>query len=236
MALDQSILMFVKNPEEGMVKSRLASSIGDTAALDLYRCFVKDMMEMLTGTGYPYIIYFHPPYARSTIVQWLGDTHLLLPQTGDNLGERMKNAFSEVFSKGYQNAILIGSDSPDLPGWLISEAFASLHNHDAIIGPSLDGGYYLIGFRADTFLPEVFDRMPWSTQEVFTRTIDILQKEDFLIHILPQWRDIDTFDDLKALYVISRGSSFAGSATMRYIEKNRYRLIMTDDMEGVGYE
>jgi hypothetical protein len=236
MALDQSILMFVKNPEEGMVKSRLASSIGDTAALDLYRCFVKDMMEMLTGTGYPYIIYFHPPYARSTIVQWLGDTHLLLPQTGDNLGERMKNAFFEVFSKGYQNAILIGSDSPDLPGWLISEAFASLHNHDAIIGPSLDGGYYLIGFRADTFLPEVFDRMPWSTQEVFTRTIDILQKEDFLIHILPQWRDIDTFDDLKALYVISRGSSFAGSATMRYIEKNRYRLIMTDDMEGVGYE
>jgi hypothetical protein len=228
--------MFVKNPEEGMVKSRLASSIGDTAALDLYRCFVKDMMEMLTGTGYPYIIYFHPPYARSTIVQWLGDTHLLLPQTGDNLGERMKNAFFEVFSKGYQNAILIGSDSPDLPGWLMSEAFASLHNHDAIIGPSLDGGYYLIGFRADTFLPEVFDRMPWSTQEVFTRTIDILQKEDFLIHILPQWRDIDTFDDLKALYVISRGSSFAGSATMRYIEKNRYRLIMTDDMEGVGYE
>lgn len=236
MALDQSILMFVKNPEEGMVKSRLASSIGDTVALDLYRCFVKDMMEMLTGAGYPFIIYFHPPYARNTIVQWLGDTHLLLPQTGENLGERMKNAFFEVFSKGYQNAILIGSDSPDLPGTLIEEAFLSLRDNGAVIGPSLDGGYYLIGFRADTFLPEVFDRMPWSTPEVFTRTVGIFQKEDFLIHILPQWRDVDTFDDLKALYVNNRGSSFAGSATMRYIEKNRYHLIYADDMEGAGYE
>jgi glycosyltransferase A (GT-A) superfamily protein (DUF2064 family) len=148
----------------------------------------------------------------------------------------MKNAFFEVFSKGYQNTILIGSDSPDLPGTLIEEAFLSLRDHGAVIGPSLDGGYYLIGFRADTFLPEVFDRMPWSTPDVFTRTVGIFQKKDFLIHILPQWRDVDTFDDLKALYVISRGSSFAGSATMRYIEKNRYRLIMTDDMEGVGYE
>jgi len=236
MALDQSILMFVKTPDRGMVKSRLGSAVGDGIALDLYLCFVRDMVEMLTRTGYPYIICFHPPYARKRIAQWLGDAQELLPQTGENLGERMKNAFFEVFSKGYQNAILIGSDSPDLPSWLVSEAFASLHDHDAVIGPSLDGGYYLIGFRADTFLPEVFDRMPWSTPEVFTRTVDIFHKEDCLIHILPQWRDIDTFDDLKALYVNNRGSSFAGSATMRYIKKNRYHLIHTDDMEGAGYE
>lgn len=224
MALDQCILMFVKNPEEGMVKSRLASSIGDTVALDLYRCFVRDLMAMMIRTGYQYVVFFHPPDSRKKIVQWLGDTHLLLPQTGENLGERMKNAFFEVFSKGYQNAILIGSDSPDLPGTLIEEAFLSLRDNGAVIGPSLDGGYYLIGFRADTFLPEVFDQMPWSTQEVFTRTIDILQEEDFPIHILPQWRDVDTFNDLKALYVNSRGSSFAGSATMRYIEKTDIAL------------
>ena len=236
MAHNQCILMFVKNPERGMVKSRLASSIGDEIALDLYRCFVGDLMAMMIRTGYPYVVFFYPPDSRKKIVQWLGDTHILLPQRGDDLGERIKHAFLTIFSQSYRHVLLIGSDSPDLPGTLIEEAFLSLRDHGAVIGPSLDGGYYLIGFRADTFLPEVFDRMPWSTQEVFTRTIDILQEEDFLIHILPQWRDIDTFDDLKALYVNNRGSSFAGSATMRYIEKNRYRLIITDDMEGVGYE
>jgi hypothetical protein len=236
MAHDQCIVMFVKNPERGMVKSRLASSVGDEVALDLYRCFVRDLMVMMTRTGYPYVIFFHPPDSRKKIAHWLGDTHVLLPQRGNDLGERMKHAFLTIFSQSYRHVLLIGSDSPDLPGTLIDEAFSSLRDHGAVIGPSLDGGYYLIGFRADTFLPEVFEGMPWSTPEVFRRTIDILQEKGFLFRILPQWMDVDTFDDLKTLYVNNRGASFAGSATMRHIEKNRYHLINTDDLEGAGYE
>lgn len=234
MAHDQCIMMFVKTPEKGTVKSRLASSVGDEVALDLYRCFVRDLMGMMIRTGYPHVVCFHPPGSRNNIVQWLGDTHVFLPQIGDNLGERMKNAFLKVFTKGYGNAILIGSDSPDLPGTLIDEAFLSLKDHGAVIGPSFDGGYYLIGFRADAFLPGVFDGIPWSTPDVFLRTLCILQKEGLLVHILPQWRDIDTSDDLRELYVNNRDSSFSGSATMRYIAQHKYHLIHTDD--GEAYE
>lgn len=214
-----------------MVKTRLASSIGDEIALDLYRCFVRDSMEMMIRTGYPHVVCFHPPDSRNKIAQWLGDTHVLLPQIGDNLGERMKNAFLEVFSKGYRYALLIGSDSPDLPGTLMNKAFSSLRDHSAVIGPSFDGGYYLIGFRANAFLPEVFDGIPWSKPDVFLRTHCILQEKGFLTHILPQWRDIDTYDDLRELYANNRDSSFAGSATMRYIAQHRYHLIYTDDRE-----
>jgi hypothetical protein len=224
-------MMFVKAPEKGMVKSRLALSVGDEAALDLYRCFVKDLMGMMIRTGYTHFVCFHPPDSRKKIAHWLGDTHILLPQTGENLGERMKNAFFEVFSKGYHNAILIGSDSPDLPGTLIDEAFSSLRDHGAVIGPSLDGGYYLIGFRTDTFLPEVFEGIPWSTPDVFLRTLHIFQKEGLLIHTLPKWRDIDTANDLKELYVNNRDSTFAESVTMRYIAQHRYHLTPTDDKE-----
>jgi hypothetical protein len=226
-------MMFIKTPEKGMVKTRLASSVGDEVALDLYRCFVRDLMEMVIRTGYPHVVCFHPPDSQHKIVQWLGDTHALLPQIGDNLGERMKKAFLEVFSKGYRDALLIGSDSPDLPGTLIDEAFSSLKDqgHSAVIGPSFDGGYYLIGFRAYAFLPEVFEGIPWSTPDVFVRTLCILQEKGLLIHILPHWRDIDTSEDLRELYVNNRDSSFADSVTMRYIAQHRYHLFYTDDRE-----
>jgi len=215
------VIMFVKSPEIGMVKSRLAASVGDNFVLDLYKCFVSDMMEMFSRSEYPLIIFFHPPESRQKIVQWLGDTHILLPQIGDNLGERMKNAFRTVFSQHLGSALLIGSDSPDLPSQIIDEALTSLRDHDAVVGPSYDGGYYLIGFRADTFLPQVFDRIPWSTSEVFLQTTDVLKKAGHRVHVLPVWRDVDTFDDLKSLFLNSRNTPFGKSATVRYMENNK---------------
>lgn len=222
MAHNQCILMFVKTPEKGAVKSRLAISVGNDIALDLYRCFVRDTLKMMAGTGYPYVVCFHPPDSRKRIVQWLGDTLELLPQTGDDLGERMKIAFLTAFSQDYRNVVLIGSDSPDLPGVLIDEAFTSLKDYDAVVGPSLDGGYYLIGFRADTFLPQAFDGMPWSTPEVFIQTLDILRKAGNRVHILPTWRDVDTLEDLKALVLRSPNTPSVKLATVRYIKNKKF--------------
>lgn len=215
------VIMFVKSPEIGMVKSRLAASVGEDIALDLYKCFVSDMMEMLSRSEYPLNIFFHPPDSKRKIMQWLGDEHTLFPQAGDDLGERMKNAFTMVFSQGLQRIVLIGSDSPNLPSLLIDKAIVSLKDHDAVVGPSLDGGYYLIGFRADTFLPQVFDRIPWSTSEVFLQTTDVLKKAGHRFHVLPAWRDVDTFDDLKSLFLNSRNTPFGKSATIRYMENNK---------------
>jgi hypothetical protein len=213
-------MMFVKSPERGKVKSRLAASVGEDIALHLYKCFVDDLLRMFAGRGYPLTIFFHPPESRQKIIQWLGNEHTLFPQVGDDLGGKMKNAFKTVFSQGLSCAFLIGSDSPDLPSLIIDEGLASLRDHDAVVGPSDDGGYYLIGFRTDTFLSQAFDGIPWSTPGVFSQTLDILQKAGCLVHILPIWRDIDTLDDLKELYANNLNTSFAHSATIRYMENN----------------
>lgn len=213
--------MFVKSAERGMVKSRLATSVGEDVALDLYKCFVRDIMGMLARGGYPLAIFFYPPDSRQKIIQWLGNEHTLFPQAGDNLGERMKNAFNTVFSQGISSAILTGSDSPDLPSLIIDEALTSLRDHDAVMGPSNDGGYYLIGFRTDTFLPQAFDGITWSTSEVFMQTMDVLMKGGLRVHILPAWRDVDTFDDLKTLILNNRDTSFIESSTIKYMENNK---------------
>ena len=224
---EHCVIMFVKSPEQGMVKSRLAATLQEDVVLELYKCFASDTMEMLVQGRYPLIIFFYPPDSRQKIIQWLGNEHMLLAQTGNDLGERMKNAFKAVFSQGISLALLIGSDSPDLPGLIINEALTSLKDHDAVVGPSYDGGYYLIGFRADAFLPQAFDGIPWSTTEVFIHTFNALGKANLRVHILPKWRDIDTFDDLEALFFDSRNTLFAESATMKYMQGNKLFNLLT---------
>jgi rSAM/selenodomain-associated transferase 1 len=128
---------------------------------------------------------------------WLGDQYLYMPQTGENLGERMKNGFAEAISMNFKRVVLIGSDIPDLPLGFIEEAFASLREKDAVIGPSLDGGYYLIGFKNETFSPRVFEGIHWSTESVFEKTLRLLEQEGLTVHTLQPLRDIDTVEDLR---------------------------------------
>jgi uncharacterized protein len=212
--------MFVKSAERGMVKSRLAVSVGEDVALDLYKCFVSDLMEMIEQSGYPFEMFFYPPDAKQEVVKWLGDEHTLVSQMGNGLGDRMGNAFQEVFSRGFDRALLIGSDIPDLPNQFIDEALAALKEYDAVAGPSHDGGYYMIGFRRNAFLAQVFNGITWGTPEVFEQTMRILRKANLSVYTLPVWRDIDTIVDLKALFRDSRNTGFAESATMKYIESS----------------
>jgi uncharacterized protein len=220
--------MFVKSAARGMVKSRLAVSVGENMTLDLYKCFVSDLMEMLEKGRYPLEIFFYPPDARQEVVRWLGDEYTLMPQMGNNLGDRMGNAFQEVFPRGFDCALLIGSDIPDLSNRLIDEAFAALNNYDAVLGPAHDGGYYAIGFKGNAFLPQVFSGITWGSPEVFEQTMGILRKANLSVHTLPVWRDIDTIADLKALFRGSRNTAFAESATMKYIENSS--VIRYDEM------
>lgn len=221
----ECVIMFVKSAERGMVKSRLAASVGEDVALDLYKCFVRDLMEMLVQGRYPLKVFFYPPDSRRKIRQWLGDEQTLIPQKGSDLGERMKNALELVFSQGFHHALLIGSDAPDLSDLLIEEALGALEDYDAVVGPSIDGGYYLIGFTREAFIEEVFRGIAWSTSEVFEETVKILMRANLMVHILPPWRDIDTVDDLKAIFRDRRNTPFVESATIKYIENNRCYLL-----------
>ena len=224
--LSGCLLVFIKSPEKGTVKSRMAEAIGEKQARKLYRSFVLDLLETLEKTAaegrYARKLYFYPPESGKVIAGWLGNKYDFRPQRGKDLGERMQNAFLEVFSEGFDSALLIGSDIPDLPEKMIADGFASLQNNGAVIGPSLDGGYYLIGFRSPAFLPEIFADIPWGTGGVFERTIEILKRSHEGFSILPAQRDMDICADLKNLLERHRNSYFTNSRTMRYLLSQRW--------------
>jgi len=111
----------------------------------------------------------------------------------------------------------MGSDSPDLPEEVIIEAREALEIHDAVIGPSLDGGYYLIGFKSNAFLPKAFEGITWSTDAVFRETMARLKEAVRDVFILPPWNDVDTFDDLIGLCKSIRNPNFSSSETMKYL-------------------
>ncbi len=217
---DRCILFFMKYPEKGKVKTRLSKEIGEVITVELYKNFVLDLLLMLEKIGIHLWVCFYPNNSQERLIRWLGKQYCYMPQKGEDLGQRMKNSFIQAFDKGYRRAIVIGSDSPDLPVAFINEAFLYLKTNDVVIGPALDGGYYLIGFRYDTFLAEVFEGINWSTDTVFGETMNILEKAGRKIHILPKWSDIDTLADLKNLVMRNQDTGFRTSKTFLYILKN----------------
>ncbi len=168
-------------------------------AVKLYRRFLLEILSTLNRGTFLFYLCFSQENSLTDLKGWLGDDYLYMPQTGENLGERMKNGFIEAFAMNFKRVVLIGSDIPDLPLEFIEEAFTSLEEKDGVIGPSFDGGYYLIGFKDKNFSLRVFEGIPWSTKRVFKETMKVLKQERLTVHTLQPLRDIDTIDDLKNL-------------------------------------
>lgn len=219
------LLLFVKAPIRGRVKSRLAAAIGEDAAVELYENFILDILERMEESGYPIRIFVYPPDSVELVSSWLGKERVCVPQTGNDLGERMEQALKQAFSEGWERAVLIGSDLPDLPSDVICGAFAALDANDAVIGPAADGGYYLIGFNARLFPAGLFHGILWSTETVFQKTQDLLRAAGLRIHVLPQWHDVDTVDDLKTLSERLQGKGCPGSRTSSFLETHRDTLL-----------
>ena len=217
-AEDRCLVIFVRFPWQGQVKSRLAKDLGAEAATNLYRCFVEDLLERFSKEAYRVRIAFYPADKEHEMREMLGDEFSYIPQTGEDLGERMKLAFLRCFREGAQSVVLIGSDIPDLPARIIDEAFRALDKYGAVIGPSVDGGYYLIGFQRDTLDGDVFSGILWGTETVFQETMNILHMAGSLVHVLPSWRDIDKHEDIAALIKNSDDTGFADSKTMLYLK------------------
>ena len=198
---DRCLLFFVKNPERGKVKSRLAAAIGVDPAVCLYKNMVAQMLSTLKEGTFPLYICFFPKNVQKPIKNWLGEEYRYIPQNGKDLGERMRNGFIDGFSMGHKRVVLIGSDIPGLKIKYVNEAFTSLKKMDAVIGPAYDGGYYLIGFKNKTFFAQVFEGMTWGTKNVFDETMKRLKRFRRAVHTLPYQRDIDTAEDLRNLEV-----------------------------------
>lgn len=215
---EQCLILFVKYPEKGQVKTRLARFLGEERAACLYRAFIEDLLERLSQGDYRFRIEYDPSTRKDEVIRMFGPVFSYLPQIGSDLGEKMANAFYRCFNEHIQQVVLIGSDSPDLPDAIIKEAFLALENHEAVIGPAYDGGYYLIGFQQESFHPPVFEGIAWSTDGVFAETMQRLLHAGKKVHVLPFRRDIDTQEDLMALVAGSDGTSFSRSRTMACLE------------------
>lgn len=194
------VLLFIRAPELGKVKTRLEKQLDAPSVLSLYKCFVEDIITTLKKSGHEVIIFFWPPEKKEIVKHWLGASTSYQPQNGHSLGDRMRNAFASVFDKGVKQAVLIGSDFPDLDKQIVMEAFDALIAEDVVVGPAEDGGYYLIGFRNHGFNPDVFSDIEWGSSQVFEQTQKRIQGNNLSQHVLPLWYDIDVYDDLVAFY------------------------------------
>ncbi len=198
----RQILIFVRAPVLGTVKTRLARVIGQEAALSLYRGMGRTLVDRLRaqGEGWDLRVCYTPDGCeqRTRVATWLGlDEGQLHPQGSGSLGARMRRALHEAVSTK-SLPCLVGSDIPELDASHLLEAFEALEaGADLVIGPSLDGGYYLIGMRAHQ--PELFKSMPWSTDVVLAETLARARRMGLRTHLLPALRDLDEAADLEAV-------------------------------------
>ncbi len=213
----QGVLFFVKYPRLGEVKSRLSLDLDPSITVALYRLFVKDLLKMLNKAPYSIFICFYPSDSLENFKQWLGNKYNFIPQDGKDLGQRMKNCFNYIFNQQFDQVIVIGSDSPDLPKDILDQAFLNLQTNKAVIGPSLDGGYYLLGFTRAGYSTNLFKDITWGSDKVFDETKRRFSEEKLLFFVLPIWGDIDTIQDLKNLYQKNKDKEFKSSATMTYL-------------------
>ena len=185
------IIVFVRSPEIGKVKTRLARSIGDQSALNVYKTLLKHTAAVLRDLSFDKVVYFSEKIDNNDF--WENSLFEKKLQKGADLGERMHHAFDTAFNKGYKKVLIIGSDLFDLTSSLITSAFEALETYDISIGPSLDGGYYLLGMKK--LQPEVFKNKKWGTDSVLENTLQDLKKQK--IKLLKALNDIDTLEDLK---------------------------------------
>lgn len=189
------LLIFVKKPEAGKVKTRLAATIGDQKALEIYQQLLQHTHNITAPLGCNKIVYYAPDIQEADL--WSEGGFRKAQQAAGNLGEKMTSAFQDGFLAGYQQICIIGSDCYQLTTAMIEEAFALLRQNDVVIGPSRDGGYYLLGMKQ--LHKMLFQNKQWSTSSVCHSTISDIKKAGLCYTMLPQLIDIDTSEDLKSM-------------------------------------
>ena len=217
--IQRRVLLFVRAPELGRVKTRLEKKMNAVTVLRLYRCFVQDIMETLTAGRHDIIVFFSPPNRGLAVQSWLGETVPVQAQTGKTLGDRMRNAFFDIFATGVDQAVLMGSDLPDLDNRIMDASFESLKKEDLVIGPAVDGGYYLIGLQKSAFNNDLFSDIDWGTTSVFRQTMGRIHTAGLNCHVLPSLQDIDTHDDLMAFYHRSKANGLTHLKTMKFLDR-----------------
>lgn len=211
-----AFILFLRYPERGKVKTRLAERLGDDRAYELYECFLADLGMMVREVEAEKIIVYSGP-AGVSFSDFPGIK--CLRQRGSDIGESMYFAFEDVFAEGFDRLVLAGSDIPDLPSAFVNEALNRLENADIVLGPCMDGGYYLIGCNRGSLSRSIFVNVSWSTPHVFSETLERIREANLTAEQLPEWSDIDDLDDLQRFY--ERNVSRAASSQVMMFLKSK---------------
>lgn len=203
-----TLIVVVKNPIPGQVKTRLQTRYTPAQAAALYRAFVQDTLALTQGLPIDRrIIAYDPPDAEEDIRVFCGDDWEYIPQVQNDLGQRMYQALHFALNDGAERAILLGTDIPSLPIQHLTQAFERLVHKDVVLGPSTDGGYYLVGLSKDC--PEMFENITWSTPHVLEQTIQSLREQNYALGLIPPWFDIDTPEELDIVVNHARAQNYA---------------------------
>lgn len=192
---DNNLIIFLKYPEKGKVKTRLADDIGNEKALLIYKKLVSKLLNQIDSNNYDISIYFYPESKKNEVKKWINLPEIKhLAQSGDDLGIRMLNAFKDSISLKYAKTVIIGTDCLEINNNIISKSFHLLDNSDLVLGPATDGGYYLIGLKS--VVETIFQDIHWSTEKVLKQTINKAKEIKLSYKFLDFLSDIDTLEDL----------------------------------------
>ncbi|MEG3896238.1 MULTISPECIES: TIGR04282 family arsenosugar biosynthesis glycosyltransferase [unclassified Microcoleus] len=198
--MPEKLIVFTRYPEPGTTKTRLIPVLGKAGAANLHRLMTQRTIACalsIQKSRRLSVEIHHTGGSPQQMQDWLGTDLIYQNQIDGDLGAKMTAAFQKSFDSGVDKAAIIGTDCPDLKAEIMAQAFEELSQHDLVLGPAKDGGYYLIGLRRS--IPELFDGINWGTSEVFASTLAIAQNLDLNIAYLLSLADIDRPEDLLGL-------------------------------------
>lgn len=199
----RALIIFTRNPELGKCKTRLAKTIGDENALEVYKYLLTHTATIAKDIKADRYVFYSEHIKRNDL--WDTSFFRKKLQKGTDLGERMQNAFTELLEMGYEKVTIIGSDLLDLDAEIVNDAFAQLQFNDVVLGPALDGGYYLLGIK--NFYPQIFINKEWGSSSVLKATQQDLQ--NYSVSLLKPLNDIDTFEDMQSYEQLQKYTTIA---------------------------
>jgi rSAM/selenodomain-associated transferase 1 len=228
--MNNALILFAMIPESGKTKIRLMPFLSVEECAALYGCFTRDVYEKAKDLDADIFAFFTPRDKGSVLKKFVGAEVVLLPQHGDDLGQKMKNAIGAVLRLGYSKVVLMGMDIPHIHTETIQNAFDNLDTKDIVIHPALDGGYYLIGMKRE--YESIWNIKRYGTNTVMYDTLQHMKAENLSISVGQMYYDIDGKDDLKRFWNdIKRGAICNCPETMAFLEKIREKLENTHSRE-----
>jgi uncharacterized protein len=210
---ERTLVVFARAPVVGVAKTRLVADLDEAAAHRLYTAMFLDTLALARRAGVPVLL----SLAGESHIFDLPRSWQAVQQPDRSFGERLSWSFEQAFRRGARHAVLIGADLPQLPAQTVVEAFAALATHDAVVGPTHDGGYYLLGLNQPS--PWLFNGVSWSTADVYGETLALLAERQKRTATLAEYRDVDTLDDALALAAVLRDEPQRAVLTARVLRE-----------------